>query len=75
MAKMLDIDDAYDLFDDITSCEPESREVAFIRPEIQDGENMWSIYDADGTKLAITDDREFAFVMARQNNLTPQSVH
>lgn len=75
MAKMLDIEDAYDLLDEITPDNSESPEVAFIRPEVQDGENMWSIYDADGTKLAITDDREFAFVMAKQNNLIPQSVH
>lgn len=36
---------------------------------------MWLIYAADGTKIAATDDRDFAFVMAKQNDFTPCSVH
>ncbi len=76
MTKLLKIEDDYDLFDDIFSAEEtEGEEIAFIRKEMQDGEDMWSIYYADGTKLAITDDREYAIVMAKQNNLTPVSVH
>lgn len=49
--------------------------VAFIKKGIEDGKNMWSIYAADGEKIAMTDDREFAFVVAKQNDLKPQSVH
>lgn len=50
-------------------------DVAFIKNDIQDGKNMWQIYSADGTKLASTDNRDFAFVVAKQNNLEPKSAH
>lgn len=50
-------------------------EVAFIKYDLYNGSPMWSIYHADGTKIAVTDSREFAFVMAKQNDLLPQSVH
>ena len=49
--------------------------VAFINPGMEDGKRMWSIYAADGEKIAMTDDREFAFIVAKQNDLNPQSVH
>lgn len=49
--------------------------VAFIKQGVEDGKCMWSIYAADGEKIAMTDDREFAFVVAKQNDLKPQSVH
>lgn len=49
--------------------------VAFIKSGMEDGKCMWSIYAADGEKIAMTDDREFAFVVAKQNDLNPQSVH
>ena len=49
--------------------------VAFIKPDVCDGRKVWTIYGADGTKLAATDNRDFAFLMARQNDLEPKSVH
>ena len=49
--------------------------VAFIKSGIEDGKCMWSIYAADGERIAMTDDRDFAFIVARQNDLKPQSVH
>lgn len=49
--------------------------VAFIKRDVFEGKNMWLIYGADGLKIAATDDRDFAFVVARQNDLTPCSVH
>lgn len=48
--------------------------VAFIKPVIENGKEIWSIYAADGEKIAVTDDREFAFIVARQNDLKPQLV-
>lgn len=48
--------------------------VAFIKPAIENGKQMWSIYAADGEKIAVTDDREFAFIVAKQNDLKPQLV-
>ena len=50
-------------------------DVAFIKSDTSSGHDMWVIYAADGTKLASTDNREYAFAVARQNNLTPKSVH
>ena len=49
--------------------------VAFIKRDVYDGKNMWLIYGADGLKIAATEDRDFAFVVARQNDLIPCSVH
>ncbi|MCX4348686.1 MAG: DUF1150 family protein [Alphaproteobacteria bacterium] len=50
-------------------------DVAFIKNGVHDGKEMWLIYASDGTKIAATDDRDFAFIMARQNDLMPKSVH
>ncbi len=49
--------------------------VAFIKNDVYDGKNMWLIYAADGTKIAATDNRDFAFIVAKQNDLLPLSVH
>ena len=51
------------------------KDVAFIKSDVEDGKNLWSVYAFDGTKLASTDNRDYAFVVAKQNNLQPQSVH
>lgn len=49
--------------------------VAFIKEERCDSKWIWEIYDADGTKLAATDNRECAFIVAKQNDFNPYSVH
>ena len=50
------------------------QDVAFVKSDkIENGE-IWRVYTADGTPLAIADSRDFAFVLARQNDLEPQSV-
>ena len=49
--------------------------VAFIKKDIYEGKSMWMIYGADGLKIAATEDRDFAFIVARQNDLEPLSVH
>ena len=49
--------------------------VAFIKQDVYEGKNMWLIYGADGLRIAATDNRDFAFVVARQNDLEPKSVH
>lgn len=48
---------------------------AFIKYDVYEGKPMWLIYDAEGEKIAATDSREFAFIVARQNDLDPHSVH
>lgn len=49
--------------------------VAFIKHDLYEGRYMWMICGADGERIAATDDREFAFIVARQNDLEPLSVH
>lgn len=49
--------------------------IAFIKHDLFEGKYMWMIYGADGERIAATDDRDFAFIVARQNDLEPLSVH
>lgn len=53
----------------------DDQEVAFVKSDKQDGGEIWRVYTADGTPLAVADSRDFAFVLARQIDLEPQSVH
>ncbi len=53
----------------------DDEKVAFIKSDGSNTSGIWEIYGADGTKLAATDNRECAFMVARQNDLEPQSVH
>lgn len=48
---------------------------AYIRADLLDGENVWSIFDAEGEKLGHANSREMAMAVALQNDLTPFSVH
>lgn len=48
---------------------------AFIKHDLFEGKLMWMIYDAEGERIAATDDRDFAFIVAKQNDLTPYSAH
>ena len=36
---------------------------------------LYAVHDADGQRLAVVRDRRLAFVLARQNDLAPVSVH
>jgi hypothetical protein len=36
---------------------------------------IYAIHDSDGNRLAFVADRRLAFVVARQNDLSPVSVH
>ncbi|MAS43742.1 MAG: hypothetical protein CML46_12585 [Rhodobacteraceae bacterium] len=36
---------------------------------------LFAIHDAEGARLALTDDRKLAFVLARQHDKVPVSVH
>lgn len=56
-------------------CEWEGANAAFIKQDWRNGQIMWSIYDAFGERIASTDNRDFAFIIARQNDLEPVSAH
>jgi len=36
---------------------------------------IFAVHDADGNRLAMTQDRRVAFALAKQNDMTPLSVH
>ena len=38
-------------------------------------ETLYALHSAAGERLALVRDRRLAFVLARQNNMTPVTVH
>ncbi len=52
-----------------------SMHVAYIKMVTVDGSPAYAIHAADGQELGVFDEREVAFVAARQNDLEPLSVH
>lgn len=46
-----------------------------IRRQLPGIHSMYAVHDADGERLALVKDRSLAFMLARQNELTPLSVH
>ena len=36
---------------------------------------LYAIHDAEGARLALTDDRQLAFLLAREHDKRPVSVH
>lgn len=46
-----------------------------IRDQLPGVESLYAVHDADGERLALVRDRSLAFMLARQNELTPVSVH
>jgi hypothetical protein len=46
-----------------------------IRAQIAPDAPLYAVHDADGQRLAVVRDRRLAFVLARQNDLAPVSVH
>ncbi len=46
-----------------------------IREQIPGIDSMYAVHDAEGERLALVRDRSLAFMLARQNELTPVSVH
>lgn len=46
-----------------------------IRRQLPGVNVLYAVHDTDGERLALVRDRSLAFVLARQNALTPVSVH
>lgn len=53
--------------------------VADLPSEVQENaegfEQLYAVHDAEGGQLALVTDRRMAFVLARQNDMTPVAVH
>lgn len=79
------MDTKYDL-EPIAEKQPE-QQIVYVRPvdvaglpeEVQahaDGaERIYAVHDSDGERLALVADRQLAFILARQNDMTPVNVH
>lgn len=48
---------------------------ADIRDQLPGVETMYAVHDTDGERLALVQDRNMAFMLARQNELSPVSAH
>ena len=48
--------------------------LAFIKQDIFEGKSSWMIYDAYGERIAAVETKEFAFWVAKQNDLEPYCV-
>ena len=46
-----------------------------VRAKAAGHETLYAVHDADGAPLALVAKRDMAFVLARQNDMTPVSVH
>lgn len=46
-----------------------------VRQKIGEIKTVYSVHDTDGQQLALVKDRPMAFMLARQHDLTPVSVH
>lgn len=53
----------------------ELMDIAYIKPIIYKGSNLYSVHTADGKQLAVFESYDSAFFAARQNNFAPVSVH
>ena len=63
------------------------RDIVYIRPvavaelpvEVQEAAmgatELYAVHSAEGERLALVKDRRLAFMLARQNDLAPVSVH
>ncbi len=48
---------------------------ADVKDQAEGLEHLYAVHDANGTRLALVADRDLAFVLARQHDLSPQLVH
>lgn len=46
-----------------------------VRAQAGDRDTLFAVHNADGEQLALVADRDLAFVLARQNDMEPVTVH
>lgn len=46
-----------------------------LRQQLPGLDHLYAVHSAEGERLALVRDRDLAFVLARQNDLTPVTVH
>ena len=50
-------------------------EIAYVKPTVADAKQSYEIRAADGTRLAVVEDRLVAVAMIRRHDLEPSSLH
>ncbi|AUM73697.1 DUF1150 family protein [Paracoccus jeotgali] len=46
-----------------------------VRQQVPGTDSLYAVHGIDGERLALVKDRKLAFFLARQNDLSPVSVH
>ena len=46
-----------------------------IRSQVPEDKQLYALHNSNGERLALVKDRDMAFVLARQNDLSPVTVH
>ncbi len=46
-----------------------------VREQVPGLDSLYAVHGIDGERLALVKDRDMAFFLARQNDLSPVSVH
>jgi hypothetical protein len=46
-----------------------------VQEQLGELEEVYAVHNAEGERLAVVPDRAMAFVLARQNDLAPVTVH
>lgn len=46
-----------------------------VRAQLMGATKLYAVHDASGERLALVKDRRLAFVLARQHDMTPVTVH
>jgi hypothetical protein len=46
-----------------------------VRAQVTGTEKIYAVHDAEGERLALVKNRKLAFALARQNDMTPVTVH
>ncbi|WP_339107861.1 DUF1150 family protein [Thioclava sp. GXIMD4216] len=46
-----------------------------VKAQLGDVKQLYALHSSDGERLALVRDREMAFILARQNDLAPVTVH
>ncbi|WP_295043830.1 DUF1150 family protein [uncultured Paracoccus sp.] len=46
-----------------------------VQEQLEGIDSLYAVHDADGERLALVKERSLAFMLARQNELMPVSVH
>ncbi len=50
-------------------------EIAYVKSVRVDGQDLYAVHAADGSKIAVMKNRDVAFAAIKRNDMAPHSVH